>query len=69
MGSQERITGCVIVEAIGLIVGDDDGALRPIRAVGDRIDRVPQKGFTDLRVGVTWVIVVALVGGLDRRAG
>ena len=59
----------VIVEAIGFIVGDDDGALRPILAVGDRVDRVGQKGFADLRVGVAWVIVVALESGLDRRAG
>src|SRR5208282_3352006 len=28
-----------------------------------------QKGFADLRVGVAWVIVVALESGLDRRAG
>src|SRR5208282_4128301 len=59
----------MIVEAIGLIVGDDNGALRPIGAVGDRVDRVAQKGFADLRVGVAWVIVVALESGLDRRAG
>ena len=59
----------VIIEAIGFIVGDDDGALRPIRAVGDGVDRVGQKGFADLRVGVAWVIVIAGESGLDRRAG
>src|SRR5271166_766617 len=59
----------VIVQTVGFIVGDDDGALRPIRAVGDRVDRVGQKGLADLRVGVAWVIVVALKSGLDCRAG
>ena len=59
----------MIVEAIGLIVGDDDGALRPVWAVGDRVDRVAQKGFADLRVGVAWMIVVAGIRRLDRRAG
>src|SRR5208283_3237728 len=53
----------------GLIVGDDNGALRPIGAIGDRVDRIAQKGFADLRVGVARVIVVAGISRLDRRAG
>src|ERR1700690_1653522 len=59
----------VIVKTIGFIVGDDNGALRTIGAVGDGVDGVPQKSFTDLRVGVTGVIVVAGVSCLDCRAG
>lgn len=30
----------VVIEAIGFIVGDDDGALRPILAVGDGVDLI-----------------------------
>src|SRR5208337_1478227 len=66
-GANHRLS--VIVEAIGFIVGDDNGALRPVRAVGDRVDRVAQKGFADLRVGVAGVIVVAGKRSFDRRAG
>jgi len=59
----------VVVEAIGFIVGDDDGALLPILAPGDRVDGVSQKGLADLRVGVARVVVIAGEIGLDRRAG
>ena len=70
----ERIEGAnlrlgVVVEAIGFIVGDDNGALRPILAAGDRVDGVGQKGLTDLRVGVAGVVVIARESCLNRRAG
>ena len=32
----------VVVQAIRFIVSDDDGALRPILAAGDRVDRISQ---------------------------
>ena len=59
----------VVIEAIGFIVGDDDGAFRPILAAGDRVDGVSQQGLADLRVGVAGMVVIAGESGLDRRAG
>ena len=59
----------VVVEAIGFIVGDDDGAFRPVLAVCDRIDRVGQESLANLGVRVARVVVIALEGGLDRWAG
>ena len=66
-GANRRLS--VIVEAVGFIVGDDDGALRPVRAAGDGVDLVGQQCLADLRVGVARVIVVAGKVGLDCRAG
>ena len=59
----------MVVESIGFIVGDDDGALRPILAAGDGVDRVRQKSFADLQVRITRMVVISLERGLHRRAG
>ena len=65
-GADHRLS--VIVEAVAFIVGDDNGALRPILAAGDGVDRVSQQGLADLRVGVARMVVVAGESALDRRA-
>ena len=57
----------VIVEAVRLIIGDDDRALRPVRAVGDVGDRPRRQGFGDLLIRVGRVIIVADERVLDRR--
>ena len=43
----------VIVKAVGLVIGDDDGALLPIGARRDRVDLVGDEGLRDLRVRIS----------------
>ena len=57
----------VVIVAVRLIIGDDDRALRPVRAVGDVADRPRRQGFGDLLIRVGRVIVVADERVLDRR--
>ncbi len=63
----------VVVVAFGLVVGDDDGALAPVWAVGDGVDLVGDQRLADLRVGVARMVVVTIEVGADiggvRRAG
>ena len=59
----------MVVEAIRLVVGDDDGALRPVRAVGDVVDRPGRERLGDLLIRVSGVIVVPDERVLDRGVG
>ena len=53
----------VVVEAIRLVVGDDDCALLPeLRIRRDRVDRAGRHRLADLAVAVAWVVVVARLG-------
>ncbi len=60
----------VVVVTLALVVGDDDGALVPVRAAGDGVDLAGDQRLRDLGVGVGRVVVVADEVGLhDRRLG
>jgi hypothetical protein len=59
----------VVKESIGLVVGDDDGALRPVGALGDGVDRIGEQRFADLGIGVARMVVVAGEIRLDGRTG
>ncbi len=57
----------VVVEAVGLVIGDDDRALRPERRVaGDRIDHARRHGLRDLPVRIARMVVVTGLRRLDR---
>src|SRR5271166_3759661 len=49
----------VIVVTLGLVVGDDDGALIPVRAAGYGIDLARHQSFAQLRIRVPGVVIVA----------
>jgi hypothetical protein len=58
----------MVVEAVGLVVGDDDGALAPdVRTAGDGVDHPGCHGLADLPVGVAGVVIVTGLGIVDRR--
>ncbi len=53
----------MVVEAIRLVIGDDDCALIPeLRIRRDRVDRAGRHRLADLAVGIAWVVVVARFG-------
>ena len=49
----------MIVEPVGLVVGDDNRALAPIRAGRDCVDLLGEQSFADLRIRIAGVVVVA----------
>ena len=58
----------VIVEAVGFVIGDDDRALAPERRIrGDGVDDARGHRLGDLMVAIARMIVVAGLGGVDRR--
>ena len=59
----------MVIIALGIVPGDDDRALPPIRTVGDRVDGGGHHGFADLRVGIGRMVVVAQEVLLDRCVG
>ena len=60
--------GLVVVEAIGLIIGDDDHAVLPVGAAHDGVDLVGEQRLADLGVRIAGMVVVAREGGADRGA-
>jgi hypothetical protein len=59
----------VVVEAVGLVVGDEDDGVRPVGAAGDGVDFAGEEGLGELRVGVAGVVVVAVEFGGETRVG
>ena len=59
----------MIVEAVRLVISDNDRALIPIRATSDGVDLLGQQPLADLRVGVAGMIVVAVENLGQLRVG
>ncbi len=58
----------VVIEAVGLVVGDDDRALVPDPGLrGDGVDRAGDHGFAELPVRIRGVIVVSGFCFIDGR--
>ena len=53
----------MVVETIALIIGDNDGALRPVRAGSNGVYLISEEGFRNLGVRVGGVIIVTLEVG------
>ena len=59
----------MVVEPVGLVVGDDDGTVSPVWTVGDVAHSPGRERLGDLLVGVGRVVVISQEGMLDGRRG
>src|ERR1700740_3730194 len=55
----------MIISTFGIIPTDDDGAVIPVLTIGDSIHHFRYQRFTELRVGITLVVIVSDEVSLD----